>query len=649
MQRIENHYNELKNQLRNLQNAKKELAKSQPYKVQRLTSIFHYFRLLLDAERKISASEKIADNLWKGIRNTEYMSCCIRGWAKDFLEQGTLPSHQQGKHAKRASLLDDEDLKLAACTWLRSIPPKDRSPLALKKELETNIFPKSLGVSITISDTRKFMEQWGFHKKTIGQQWVFRLGRSSGHSGKNVQEYRKKWAIRMMNYRKKMEQYNGDEMENVIPPERLKIWDMRHVLVTHNEVYFYANDDNSSFWIEDKESIIKKKGQGSAIMARIIIKLEQQANGYWKSEDIVKQLCEKAIPIFNALHPGCIGIVQIHENDGIVKFKGIKKILEDRNMWTGQRLDCQRKKDNKKVPNCCARHTLIMEPDFVEQKTSIAETVEAAGHIFELYPKFHCECNFIERFLGCCKTNHPSTIRKAWRYIEAYAASLEGEDAERALEIKTIELNQQPSDDNKINNPLIAKTKGAPKKRKTFDIEKQVSKKSKSINKQEQITTNKENKQENSLKTLYLGCNVSLINQLKKQKESITILQGITKGYSTEINFNILTSRVSKLFPLLTDIINKKISSFYYDQARQIINNMDQVKASIPMIMMNQFHEILPGYYGAKGLSIIAEYLQEHFIIKKILTKYCSSSQIPNQYLYNILLPETASRLIFED
>ncbi|CAG8759549.1 461_t:CDS:2, partial [Cetraspora pellucida] len=58
-------YNELKNQLRNLQNAKKELAKSQPYEVQRLTSIFHYFRLLLDGKKKIKASEKIADNLWK--------------------------------------------------------------------------------------------------------------------------------------------------------------------------------------------------------------------------------------------------------------------------------------------------------------------------------------------------------------------------------------------------------------------------------------------------------------------------------------------------------------------------------------------------------------------------------------------------------
>ncbi|CAG8804949.1 25475_t:CDS:2, partial [Gigaspora margarita] len=44
-----------------------------------------------------------------------------------------------------------------------------------------------------------------------------------------------------------------------------------------------------------------------------------------------------------------------------------------------------------------------MEPDFLEQKTSIAETVEAARHIFKLYPKFHCECNFIECFWGIAK------------------------------------------------------------------------------------------------------------------------------------------------------------------------------------------------------------------------------------------------------
>ncbi|CAG8461492.1 46249_t:CDS:2 [Gigaspora margarita] len=43
-----------------------------------------------------------------------------------------------------------------------------------------------------------------------------------------------------------MEQYNSDEIENIIPSKQLEIWNMHH---------------------EDKESIIKKKGQGLAIIA----------------------------------------------------------------------------------------------------------------------------------------------------------------------------------------------------------------------------------------------------------------------------------------------------------------------------------------------------------------------------------------------
>ncbi|KAF0332926.1 hypothetical protein F8M41_018379 [Gigaspora margarita] len=107
MQRIEKHYNELKNQFQSLQNAKNKLAKSQPYEVQR--------------------------------------------WSKVFLEQGILSRHQQEKHTKRKLLFDDEDLKLVACIWLYSVLPKDCFLLALKKELKTNIFSKLLGVLIIIS------------------------------------------------------------------------------------------------------------------------------------------------------------------------------------------------------------------------------------------------------------------------------------------------------------------------------------------------------------------------------------------------------------------------------------------------------------------------------------------------------------------
>ncbi|CAG8601213.1 90_t:CDS:2, partial [Scutellospora calospora] len=214
-QLIENRYNELKHKLHGLQNAKKEMASLQSYEVQRLTSVCQYFRLLLDSEKKMKASNQVANIFWKDIRNIDYMSRCVRGWAKDFLVQGSLSSHQQGKHSKKLSLLSDEDISLAA----------------------------------------------RFHKRAVEQQVYF-----DGHEREDVQEYRKSWAPRMINYRKKMDQYCGDEMEIVIPPERLEIWDSRYVMVTHDEVYFYANDDMSYVWLEDSESVIKKKGQGGSIM-----------------------------------------------------------------------------------------------------------------------------------------------------------------------------------------------------------------------------------------------------------------------------------------------------------------------------------------------------------------------------------------------
>ncbi|CAG8853616.1 42879_t:CDS:2, partial [Gigaspora margarita] len=36
------------------------------------------------------------------------------------------------------------------------------------------------------------------------------------------------------------------------------------------------------------------------------------------------------------------------KGEGIMKFKGIKKILEKRDMWNGQKLDCKRKEGDKK-------------------------------------------------------------------------------------------------------------------------------------------------------------------------------------------------------------------------------------------------------------------------------------------------------------
>ena len=108
----------------------------------------------------------------------------------------------------------------------------------------------------------------------------------------------------------------------------------------------------------------------------------------------------------------------------------------------------------------CARYLLALQPDFRRQVTALAETVEEAGHIFDLYPKFHCECNFIERYWGAVKriareqcdysfkslseniAEYLDSIpiamirrfeQKAWRYIDAYSKGLTGRKAEKAV------------------------------------------------------------------------------------------------------------------------------------------------------------------------------------------------------------------------
>lgn len=52
---------------------------------------------------------------------------------------------------------------------------------------------------------------------------------------------------------------------------------------------------------------------------------------------------------------------------------------------------------------CCAVHLMAAQPDFLEQKSALEEKVTSAGHLFQLYPKYHCECNWIKRYWSAAK------------------------------------------------------------------------------------------------------------------------------------------------------------------------------------------------------------------------------------------------------
>ncbi|EIE88582.1 hypothetical protein RO3G_13293 [Rhizopus delemar RA 99-880] len=89
-------------------------------------------------------------------------------------------------------------------------------------------------------------------------------------------------------------------------------------------------------------------------------------------------------------------------------FKGIRKILEERSLWIGHDLEGKKWKlhcgaPDRVNPICCALHFLENCPDFKNQKSVLEEVIITSGHIFELYPKYHCECNWIEMYWGAAK------------------------------------------------------------------------------------------------------------------------------------------------------------------------------------------------------------------------------------------------------
>lgn len=84
-------------------------------------------------------------------------------------------------------------------------------------------------------------------------------------------------------------------------------------------------------------------------------------------------------------------------------FKGMEQIIRKRGLWPegGLPVDCGTGLKHLQGPaNCCCRHLLFTQPDFISQKPQLQEHIEfeSRGHLCDFYPKYHCELNFIEQY-----------------------------------------------------------------------------------------------------------------------------------------------------------------------------------------------------------------------------------------------------------
>ncbi|OAD79486.1 hypothetical protein PHYBLDRAFT_58534 [Phycomyces blakesleeanus NRRL 1555(-)] len=203
-----------------------------------------------------------------------------------------------------------------------------------------------------------------------------------------------------MGYKTKMASF-GENNEVIML--QLSTDEVEHVLVTYDKSTFYSNNGKEAMWLVEAENPIRKKDLDISHDYWEVFHPEANRDGYWTSAHMLKQLESNPIPLFKVIHPGCKAVFVFNQSDKEVEKDDLCTLRDTTFVQDGEKQRLDYKKDASEDSKCCAHHFLASQPDFMSQKTALHEAVKVSGHIFELYPKFYCECNWIERYWGTAK------------------------------------------------------------------------------------------------------------------------------------------------------------------------------------------------------------------------------------------------------
>ena len=210
----------------------------------------------------------------------------IRTWRRLFYSNvGSFPVSKKGKYA-RFSVLDDEDIKEKALTWLRkNIYQKKAQVTAhtfmkyVNEELLASFtLPENAPIQISLRSAYRWMHKMGFtYKKYKRGTFV------DGHERGDVVKYRSSF-LKKLHALEATHKPPPLPADNLQPPYSIGSAEAARtlVLIFHDETVFHTNEDKAYSWTENGRMKLKPKGQGRGIMISDFV---DEHNGYLRLSD----------------------------------------------------------------------------------------------------------------------------------------------------------------------------------------------------------------------------------------------------------------------------------------------------------------------------------------------------------------------------
>ena len=320
-------------------------------------------------------------------------------------------------------------------------------------------------------------EQGAAVSRRTAQRWLGKLGWCydrdkkgyfDGHEREDVVKYRNDVFLpRMAELEPRLIEFKDDGQI-----EKPQVEGPQLILVTHDESSFSANDDSTHHWKKRGTQPLKSKSKGKGLMVSEFLTAADgrlrftdsktgsvdeaceilrygsgvSDDGYWTAEKMVRQVRERAIPIFEKRFPGKTAIFAFDNSSNHAAFaadalvasrmnlkpggkqpkmrptsfngipqamvftaqdaprpelvgqpKGMQQVLVERGLWIdGLTKQCGKAKGEKgdevidrcrNGVSCCTLRILENQTDFAGEVSMLQTTIESAGHLCLFYPE----------------------------------------------------------------------------------------------------------------------------------------------------------------------------------------------------------------------------------------------------------------------